>query len=244
MTQHRHLNRAAVLLGGLALAWPLALGLGTARAQIPVTDAIANAQAQITNSQLYQQVAQAVATVRQLEAQYQQLQETYSAIAHTTSVSGLASRLGGVANGLGATEIGGLLNGAGSLAGTAEQVASLRLFSSTGTDLTATELTRRAQRIGGIQAAALQGVRQTEQRIAGLRELMSEVDGQPDLQASAALGNRIQAEHALLGAQQQQLAQLQLMARAGESADLLRAEEAQRRSAEQWRDSLQPLGEP
>lgn len=52
------------LLAGAAIA-ALALTVpGTARAQIPVTDALANAQAQITNSQLYQQVAQAVATVR------------------------------------------------------------------------------------------------------------------------------------------------------------------------------------
>ncbi|UFN51808.1 hypothetical protein LPC08_26010 (plasmid) [Roseomonas sp. OT10] len=56
------------LLAGAATA-SLALTVpGMARAQIPVTDALANAQAQITNSQLYQQVAQAVATVRQLGA--------------------------------------------------------------------------------------------------------------------------------------------------------------------------------
>ena len=44
----------------LAAAAALTLVLpATARAQIPVTDALANAQAQITNSQLFQQVAQA-----------------------------------------------------------------------------------------------------------------------------------------------------------------------------------------
>ena len=230
------------LLAGVTLA-AMAAAPGAALAQIPVTDAVANLQAQITNSQLYQQVAQAVATVRQLEQQYQQLQATYNAIAHTTSVSGLASRLGGVANGLGATEVGGALTGVGSLAGAAEQVASLRLFSSTGTDLTATELTRRAQRLGNIQAAALQGMRQSEQRITGLRELLGEIDAQPDVQAAAALSNRIQAEQALLAAQQQQLTQLQLMAAAQQQGDVLRAEEAQRQSAERWRDSLQPLGD-
>ncbi len=229
---------AGVAVAALALAMP-----GAARAQIPVTDALANAQAQITNSQLYQQVAQAVATVRQLEQQYAQLQATYNVLAHTTSVSGYASGLGRVANGFGATEIGGMMTGAGSMAGTAEQVANLRFFQSSGTDFSATELTRRAQRLGGIQAAAMQGVRQSEQRIAGLRELMGEIDGQPDVQASAALNNRIQAEHALLSAQQQQLAQLQMMAAVQQQGDLLRAEEAQRQSAEQWRDSLPPLGD-
>lgn len=231
------------LLAGAAIT-ALALTVpGTARAQIPVTDALANAQAQITNSQLYQQVAQAVATVRQLEQQYQQLQATYNVLAHTTSVSTYASRLGGVANGFGANQVGGAMTGMGSLAGAADQVANLRFFSSSGTDFSATEMTRRAQRLGNIQAAALQGMQQSEQRIAGLRELMTEIDGQPDIQASAALNNRIQAEHALLSAQQQQLAQLQLMAATQQQGDLLRAEEAQRQSAERYRDSLQPLGD-
>ena len=231
------------LLAGAATA-SLALTVpGMARAQIPVTDALANAQAQITNSQLYQQVAQAVATVRQLEQQYQQLQATYNVLAHTTSVSTYASRLGGVANGFGGNQIGGAMTGVGSLAGAADQVATLRFFSSSGTDFSATEMTRRAQRLGNIQAAAMQGMQQSEQRIAGLRELMTEIDGQPDIQASAALNNRIQAEHALLSAQQQQLAQLQLMAATQQQGDLLRAEEAQRQSAERYRDSLQPLGD-
>ncbi|WP_370643387.1 type IV secretion system protein [Roseomonas cutis] len=178
-----------------------------------------------------------------LEQQYQQLQATYNVLAHTTSVSTYASRLGGVANGFGANQIGGAMTGVGSLAGAADQVANLRFFSSSGTDFSATEMTRRAQRLGNIQAAAMQGMQQSEQRIAGLRELMTEIDGQPDIQASAALNNRIQAEHALLSAQQQQLAQLQLMAATQQQGDLLRAEEAQRQSAERYRDSLQPLGD-
>jgi len=232
-----------ILLAGAAALAVAVMAPGAARAQIPVTDALANAQAQITNSQLYQQVAQAVATVRQLEQQYQQLQATYNVLAHTTNVSGLANRLGGVANGYGANEVGGALTGVGSLAGAADQVANMRFFSSSGSDFSATEMTRRAQRLGNVQAAALQGMQQSEQRIAGLRELMGEIDGQPDVQASAALNNRIQAEHALLSAQQQQLAQLQLMAATQQQGDVLRAEEAARQSAEQYRDSLPALGD-
>jgi hypothetical protein len=231
-----------VLFAGVA-ALALAVLPSTARAEMAVTDALSHAQAEITNSQLYQQVAQAVATVRSLEQQYQQLQATYNVLAHTTDVMTMASRLGSVANGYGASEIGGMMTGVSSLAGTAEQVANLRFYSSSGTDFSATELTRRADRLGGIQAAAMQGMRQSEQRIAGLQDLMAEIDGQPDVQASAALNNRIQAEHALLSAQQQQLAQVQLMAQTQAQGDQLRAEEAQRQSAEQWRDSLQPLGD-
>jgi hypothetical protein len=223
------------LLAGAALALALAAP-DAARAQIPVTDALAN-------SQLAQQVGHALASLRQLEMQYQQLQSTYNSIAHTNSVSGLANRLGSTANGLGASEMGAALSGAGGLAGSAQQMANMRAFSSTGTDWSAQEMARKAQRLSNIQAVAMQQMRVSEQRIAGLRELMSEADAQPDIQASAALNNRIQAEHALLTAQQQQLAQLQMIARTEEQADLLRAEEAARQSAEQYRDSLQPLGD-
>jgi hypothetical protein len=222
---------AAAAVFALAMVAPDA-----ARAQIPVTDALAN-------SQLAQQVGHALASLRQLEMQYQQLQSTYNSIAHTNSVSGLANRLGYTANGLGGSEMGAALSGAGGIAGSAQQMANMRAFSSTGTDWSAQELMRKAQRLSNIQAVAMQQMRLSEQRIAGLRELMSEADTQPDIQASAALNNRIQAEHALLTAQQQQLTQLQMMARSEEQADLLRAEEAQRRSAEQYRDSLQPLGD-
>jgi hypothetical protein len=221
------------------LAGATALGLavpGMAGAQIPVTDALAN-------SQLAQQVAHALGTLRQLEMQYRQLQATYNVLAHTTSVSALARRLGATANGLGAGEMGAALSGTGGLAGSAQQMANLRAFSSAGRDWNAQEMTRKAQRLGNIQAVALQQMRVSEQRIAGLRELMSEADAQPDIQASAALNNRIQAEHALLAAQQQQLTHLQMIARTEEQADLLRAEEMQRQSAEQWRDTLRPLGD-
>jgi conjugal transfer/entry exclusion protein len=224
-----------LLAGAAALALALAAP-GMAQAQIPVTDALAN-------SQLAQQVGHALASLRQLEMQYQQLQSTYNSIAHTNSVSGLASRLGSTANGLGASEMGSALSGAGSIAGSAQYMTNMRGFSSTGSDWSAQEMARKAQRLGNIQAVAMQQMRVSEQRIAGLRELMSEADGQPDIQASAALNNRIQAEHALLTAQQQQLAQLQMIARSEEQADMLRAEDAQRQSAERWRDSLQPLGD-
>ncbi|HWX51520.1 MAG TPA: type IV secretion system protein [Roseomonas sp.] len=223
------LTGAAAL--GLAMAAP-----DMAKAQIPVTDALAN-------SQLAQQVAHALGTLRQMEMQYRQLQATYNVLAHTTSVSALAGRLGATANGLGASEMGAALSGARGVAGSAQQMTNLRAFSSSGDDWSAREMTRKAQRLSNIRAVALQQMRVSEQRIAGLRELMNEADTQPDIQASAALNNRIQAEHALLTAQQQQLAQLQMIARTEEQADLLRAEERQRQSAEQWRDTLQPLGD-
>jgi hypothetical protein len=238
------------LLAGCASAALLALAPSGAHAQIPVTDAIAAAQQEIMNTQMYQQVAQAISTVRQLQqsyqmltSQYNQLVSTYNAIVHATSVQGLASGLGRLSNGLGATEIGGLMNGVGSLAGTEDQIARMRILDFSGSGVTLNEIDRRLTRIGSTYSMAQQGIAQTEQRLAGLQELMRQIDSQPDLQASAALQNRIQGEVALINAQQQQYAQLQLIASAQAREDEVRAEIIQRTSVERWRDSLAPLSE-
>ena len=180
---------------------------------------------------------------RDMERQYGQLRSTFEAIAHTNSVSGLASNLGGLSNIIpGAGEVSGLLRGAGSIGNAGAILQGNRVFSATGNDFSATELHRRAQGLANIQALAYRQMQASEQRALGLRELLEEIDGQPDLQASAALGNRIASEQTFLAAQQQQLAQLQIMQRSQEQVDVLRVEERQRRDAEAYRDSLQPLG--
>ena len=180
---------------------------------------------------------------RDMERQYGQLRSTFEAIAHTNSVSGLASNLGGLANTIpGAGEVSGLLRGVGSIGNAGAILQGNRVFSATGSDFSATELHRRAQGLANIQALAYRQMQASEQRALGLQELLEEIDGQPDLQASAALGNRIASEQTFLAAQQQQLAQLQIMQRSQEQVDVLRVEERQRRDAEAYRDSLQPLG--
>ena len=222
--------KRALLAGVVSLAL-----VAPARAQLAVVDKLANAQ-------LLEQAAHALASLRQLELQYQQLQTTYAALSHPSSVLGLANRLGSTARGLGMTEMGSAFSGAGSVAGSAQRLANMRAFTSTGSDWSAQEMTRKAQRLANIQTVAQQQMEQAAERIEGLAELMAEIDGQPDVQASAALQNRIQAEHAFLSAQRQQLAQLEAVARTEEQADLLRVEEKNRESAEQWLSTLAPLG--
>ena len=170
-----------------------------------------------------------------MERQYGQLRSTFEAIAHTNSVSSLASNLGGLSNTIpGAGEVSGLLRGVGSIGNAGTILQGNRVFSATGNDFSAQELRRRAQGVANIQAVALQQMRASEQRIAGIDELLGQIDGQPDLQASAALGNRIGSEQAFLAAQQQQLAQLQVLQRSQEQSDAIRAEEKGRRDAEAW----------
>ncbi|NOG73912.1 type IV secretion system protein [Roseicella sp. DB1501] len=228
----------APLLGSAALALAALLGAAPARAQIPVTDAGANMQ-------LVQQVAYALQTVRQLEAQYQQLRSTYEAIAHTNSVTGLAGQLGGLTNTLpGAGQVQGLMGGNASIGGLASTLMGQnRVYAPQGTDWAAQEMQRRAQATANVQAIALQQMQATEGRIAGLQQLEAEIDRQPDLQAVNALNGRIASEQTFLAAQQQQLLQLQVLQRAQDQVDAQRAEERQRQSAEQWRDSLPALGD-
>ncbi len=170
-----------------------------------------------------------------MNQQYRQLRATFDAIAHTNSVQGLASSLGRLSNTVpGAGQLQGLTRGAGSVAGAAAQLQGNRVFAPTGNDFSAQELRRRAQGVANIQAVALQQMRASEERIGGIDQLLGEIDGQPDLQASAALGNRIASEQAFLAAQQQQLAQLQVLQRTQEQSDAIRAEERGRRDAEAW----------
>lgn len=231
-----------ILLAG-ASALVLAVAAPSAgHAQIPVTDAahIAKSAAQHLAT-----IQQWTSQLRGMEQQYNQLRSTYEAIAHTNSVQGLASNLGRLSNTVpGAAQILGITRGVGGIADAASILQGNRVFSATGGDWSATELNRRAQGLANIQAVAYQQMQASEQRLAGLQELMDEVDAQPDMQASAALGNRIAAEQTFLSAQQQQLTQLQILQRSQEQVDMLRAEERQRQSAEQYRDSLQPLAGP
>ena len=208
-----------------------------------VAPSVAHAQATVIDpARIAQSAQQQIQTILQwksqldgMQQQHRQLRATFDAIAHTNSVQGLASSLGRLSNTVpGSGQMQGLARGVGSVAGAAAQLQGNRAFAATGNDFSAQELRRRAQGVANIQAVALQQMRASEQRIAGIDELLGQIDGQPDLQASAALGNRIGSEQAFLAAQQQQLAQLQVLQRSQEQSDAIRAEEKGRRDAEAW----------
>ena len=217
-----------ILLAGasaLALAMPHA-----ARAQATVIDPARIAQ---SGQQQIQTLLQWKSQLDGMQQQHRQLRATFDAIAHTNSVQDVASNLRRLSNTVpGAGQLQSLARGAGSIAGAAAQLRGNQVFAATGNDFSAQELRRRAQGVANVQAVALQQMRASEERIAGIDQLLGEIDGQPDLQASAALGNRIGSEQAFLAAQQQQLAQLQVLQRSQEQSDAIRAVEKVRRDAE------------
>jgi hypothetical protein len=218
------------LLAGAVLA--LALPPGIAGAQgVPVYD---NANIIQRGLQFIQTMAQWKSQLEGMTRQYDQNYRTANSLAHTNSVQGLASDLSRLSNTVpGSGQVGDLMHGLSSAAGSAAQVSRFGASISTAPGASAADITRRVQAVANIQAIAVQQARFAEQRIAGIQELMGRIDGQPDAQASAALGNRIQAEAATLAVQQQQVAQLQVLQAAQEREETLRQEERGRQSAQQ-----------
>lgn len=224
--------KRTLLAGASALALALSAPPSPAAAQgIPVYD---NAGFLRQGMQHIETIARWKSQLEGMERQWLQVYRTANSLAHTNSVQGLARDLAGLSNTVpGSGQVGDLMRGVGSAAGAAGQVAGFAGSIKTGAGFTAADISRRVQAVANIKSIALQQARSAERRIGGIRELLGQIDAQPDAQASAALGNRIQAEGATLAVQQQQLAQLQVLQHAQEREDALRLEERGRQSAEE-----------
>lgn len=224
--------KRTLFTGASALALCLALPPTPAAAQgFPVIDTASIAKSAV---QHVQTIAQWTSQLRAMEQQYTQMYRTANSLAHPTSVQGLAGDLSRLSNTVpGAGAVSDLARGVGGIAGAAAQARNITGGVTGAAGFSAAELDRRVRSVANFQSMALQQARSVEGRIAGIRNLLAEIDAQPDVQASAALGNRIQAEGAFLAAQQQQLAQLQILQRAQEQADGLREQERARLSAEE-----------
>ncbi len=224
--------KRTLFVGASALALTAAVLPAPAAAQWAVIDKASIAGRGIEHAQT---LARWTSQLRQMEQQYTQMYRTANSLAHPTSVQGLASDLGRLSNTVpGAGAVGDLARGVGGIAGAAVQARNITGGVTAGAGFSAAELDRRVRSVANFQSLALQQARSVEGRIAGIRGLLAEIDAQPDVQASAALGNRIQAEGAFLAAQQQQLAQLQILQASEERADMLREQERARLSAEAW----------
>lgn len=224
--------KRTLFAGASALALAFSAPPSPAAAQgVPVHD---NANLVARGLQHLETVARWKSQLEGMDRQWQQVYRTANSLAHTNNVQGLARNLAGLSNTIpGSGQVGDLMRGVGSAAGAAGQVASFAGSIRTGTGSSAADISRRVQAVANIKAIALQQARSAEQRIGGIRELLGQIDAQPDAQASAALGNRIQAEGATLAVQQQQLAQLQVLQHAQEREEALRQEERGRQSAEE-----------
>ena len=229
--------RRFLLSTGLVLAVSSA---GPAWAQgIPVIDVSRNVQAAVQHTEV---LLRWVNQLREMQRQYDQLRASYEAISHGNLTYGIAGLMHNPA--LRAAmppggEMGGLVQGAASLGQAAGIMMQNRYYTSNGTDFAAMELRRVSQALANIQAVSRQNMVAVDERRRGILELMAEIDNQPDIQASAALQSRIEAEKLALQNHQSAQSDLMAMQMAQTRADEIRLQEKGREDAESLRRSTE-----
>lgn len=235
-------RRKLALAGASALAFAVgAFAPRTASAQIPVTDSAAIAKSAI---QSMQQLNQLVTMYRQMQAQYSGIMQTVGALSHPLNTLGIAPgllqqaiRLPGSAS----AQLPGLAFGS-QLSGAASRFLTQNRFAqvpgvpgaSSGDDFTAQEMARREQVTANLQAEAQDGLNRADQRIAYLSQLQGSIDGQPDVQAVAAVQAAIASESTYLQNEGNNVQRLQLLTQLAARVDDQRSEQQARASAGEW----------
>ena len=219
----------------------LCASLAPARAVIPVTD-------ELGLPQWLQQTASAAQQVAQLRQSYTQLTNVYGSLAHLNSVAGVATVLGQplVRNSMpGAGTVGNLLSGGTSVGGLANTAQSFlqrnQVYRPTGTDAGALAMNSNAMSLANVQAMAQQSLDSIQTRMSGLDELQATIDGQPDVQALAAVQARIASEGTFIQAQQVQATQLQTLAATQAQAQLQAEQQSRRQSADALLAATAPI---
>lgn len=193
---------------------------GTARAQIPVTDAGAIAN-------LVQQVKQGIQSLQLMQSQLAQAEAIYNSVSNVRSLSGAL----GAASTLGLTNnmpvnpfaVQSLLNGTGSTAGMLGSIGTLfnsnfaqnNVYTCTTTSQQCQLLKQQATSIAGQQGLAGELYQEMTQHITILQGLQTQLNASPDLQQTSYINGQISAQQAAinnLGAQTQALGVMQLAA--------------------------------
>ncbi len=214
------LQAAAALLGGTLLS------TSSARAQLPVTDAVSIAA----------RAVQAAQNIAQLAQQLEQLKATYEILARRIETGDMAGILNSplLRNSMPAYgQTGAYVNGTGSAPGSEQFTQRNLYYRPEGDDFTATEMTRSAQGVANVQAMAQQNLQSLQERIEGLGELKDQVDNAQSNGDILALQARIQSEQAFISAQSTQASQLQVMLAAQDRVDQQRIDQKIRQDAEQ-----------
>ena len=198
-------TRKALLASGIL--GPL-LAAGIARAQIPVTDAGSIAQ-------LVQQVATAGQQLQQLQQQYNQMVQQYNSLAKLTNMGSLEPQLLSPLNqnpmfqdsnqALAFLNGGSGLGGAGQISSYAQTLFNQNhVYTPPGTGFLPSEMTRNANSIAGLMAAAQQLYATAQSRIAGLNGLQAQLNTAHDPKDVLDLQTRLQSEGTFIQNQQQQ----------------------------------------
>ncbi len=197
-----------------------------ARAQQPVIDAASIQHLVFEGQTLMQQLTQ--------------LQYVYGSLAHPTQALQYATGLYSQtvqAPQAPAAQMPGLAFGTTQGPGAADFCAQQTVYDPNGQDFEAQEILRKRQAICNLQGQAQADLQSTDDRRAGLQDLLTQVDQQPDVQSVTALQDRISAEKANIGNNQLAAQGLQAQWAGLTQVNSQRAEENDRQSAETWANS-------
>ena len=216
-----------LLLASTVLA-PLMVG-GASHAQIPVTDAGSIAQ-------LVQQVTTAGQQLQQLQQQYNQMVQQYNSLAKLTNMGSLEPQLLTPVNQnpmfQDPNQALAFLNGANGLGG-AGQISTYaqgafnqnHIYTPSGSGFLPSEMTRSANSIAGLMAAAQQLYATAQSRISGLSALQSQINTAHDPKDVLDLQTRLQSEGAFIQNQQQQAQAILTLAQVQQSNERQRYQE-------------------
>jgi hypothetical protein len=175
---------------------------------------------------------------QQMQQQWQQLVQTYDSLAHLnprTLLTGQAllndaTRLPGSA----ASAIPGLNFGQTLSAPGTPFYTQNHVYTPQGNDWNAQEMQRQEYATANLQGEAQTGMATAAQRLAALVQLENSIPSQPDVQATAAMNARIDAEKMYLANETTNVQRLQMLLHTQQAVDQQRAEQNGRQQAEQW----------
>jgi len=204
-------NMAALVVTCLVLP-----GIDTARAQLAVVDLPSEIS-------LVQQVATAAKQLTSLQQQYSELVQTYQQVSAQFSMLTTFANPNGAAQELAQPFLQNPLPGSSALPSTitgntapstgfAQQFLSAnRVYSAPGTTQSGQLMNTQANALAAIEGTAATNLQSIEQRIAGLVDLQSQLNGATTIQQVASINARIGAEQNYISAQQAQASNLTAM---------------------------------
>lgn len=236
--------RTALYVGAIAAAIA-----GPASAQIPVTDAMGDSSwvTQLINAA--QQLEQLKQQYDQLQQTYQQTVQIYNSMSHLTATSAMGHVLNSpvIRNSMPSSQdVADMAQGgtapSGGLSALSQFFAGQnQVYVPSGTDASAVSINRSAQSLANMQAMAIQSLQSVETRSQGIADIQAQIDGQPDVQAMAAIQARLAAEQNYVAGQQVQAQQLSTLAAMQAQAQQQAAVQRQRQDADALLNNTQAL---
>jgi hypothetical protein len=217
---------------------------GQAGAQAIVNDPPAIVQRAIQHGETLLQWGSTIRSWKEqlegMQRQYMQIRATYDSLTNGRSFGSVGQMLMDEAMrrpGAPSNRIAGALAGVDTFAASSSYMARNSFRAPTGTDYEALEMQRRSQSLANIQSNAMEGIETAERRITGLLEFLGIVESQKDLQASAALGNRVASEQVALQNEADRLKRLEIMIATQRDVNTMRDREAGRAASQSWYDN-------